>query len=356
MKKILLTLTVITLIATNASLTLAKEGYFSDVDSSHTNYAAIQDLKEKNIINGYADGTFRPDDKINRAELLTMVANMKGGVSVTDAQKADYENCFKDVKAEWYAHAVCKAKMEKWVDGYPDGTFLPAGNANRAEAVKIVVNTSYGDMGEQPAITEAEKALVSLPTNLEANIWYYDLMNFAFRKNILDPIAMDFAAEGTFTYQISGSITRKEVAEMIYRLQLVQNNFIINQKSYLTGDWVYKEKKMINGQEVEDYVSLNILVNNGNITGGFTAGATTEENGALYINSGTFNGKYEMGDKDSISGSWEGERDDHGQFILQYDPVSYSILWQTDIVEWDDLYTLPQFMRLEKPPVVTDPY
>lgn len=336
------------LIVCGVNPVFAKEGYFTDVDSTHTNYAAIQDLKEKNIVNGYADGTFRPDNLINRAELITMVTNMKGGLAIDEAKTGNYENCFKDVKNEWYAHAVCNAKEQNWVDGYPDGTFGGGKNANRAEAIKIVVNTFYGDSGEMPEITAAEEALNSLPTNLDAGIWYYDLLNFSIRKNILDPVAMNYAADGSFTYDVAGNITRKEVAEMIYRLQKLHNNFIVNQKDYLTGDWVAKVKRVVNGIEVEDYISVNILVNNGSMNGTFVSGAGKENEGALYINSGTFNAKYEIGDKYSLEGGWEGERSDHGQFVLEYDPISYSILWQSNVAASDGLYTLPDFVRLEK--------
>lgn len=341
-------LSIVLLTVFSSNLAFAKEGYFTDVDSTHPNYGAIQDLKEKNIVNGYSDGTFKPDSLINRAELITMVTNMKGGLTISEAQISSYENCFTDVKSEWYAHGVCNAKMQKWVDGYPDGTFGGSKNANRAEAIKIIVNTFYDDSGEMPEVTDAERNLNHLPTNLDENVWYYNLLNFAIRKNILDPIGMEYKSDGSFTYDVSGNITRKEVAEMIYRLQKIHNNFIVNQKDYLTGDWVAKVSRIINGIEVEDYISVNILVNNGSINGTFVSGASTEGTGAMYIDSGTFNGKYEIGDKYSLDGGWEGERNDHGNFVIEYDPISYTILWQSNIAASDGLYTLPEFFRLEK--------
>ncbi len=47
-------------------------------------------------------------------------------------------NCFPDVKNEWFAPYICYAKARGWVGGYPDGSFQPANPVNRAEALKIL--------------------------------------------------------------------------------------------------------------------------------------------------------------------------------------------------------------------------
>ena len=43
---------------------------FSDVPSSHWAYAAITSAAEKGWVNGYSDGTFRPENAITRAEVV----------------------------------------------------------------------------------------------------------------------------------------------------------------------------------------------------------------------------------------------------------------------------------------------
>ncbi len=56
---------------------------FDDVTTS-TNYrAAIEALEEKGVIEGYSDGTFKPLMGINRAEFLKIVLEAKGGSYVT---------------------------------------------------------------------------------------------------------------------------------------------------------------------------------------------------------------------------------------------------------------------------------
>ena len=46
---------------------------FTDVSESHWAYKAIEDLSEMGIINGYEDGTFKPDAPVTRAEVATML-------------------------------------------------------------------------------------------------------------------------------------------------------------------------------------------------------------------------------------------------------------------------------------------
>lgn len=46
---------------------------FKDVNTEHWAYEAIEKLAEQGIINGYSDGTFKPDEPVTRAELATML-------------------------------------------------------------------------------------------------------------------------------------------------------------------------------------------------------------------------------------------------------------------------------------------
>lgn len=93
------------------------------------------------IIQGYEDGTFRPDAEVNRAEalkILTLAArtdtftNTDGITPVT----------FSDVlEADWFAPYVTLASTLGIVGGYPDGSFGPSKSITRAEAAKIIYET-----------------------------------------------------------------------------------------------------------------------------------------------------------------------------------------------------------------------
>ena len=112
----------------------AKTPLFADVGSGHSNFKAINYLKQYDIVEGYPDGTFQPDRLVTRAELLKFLF---------EAQKiypspAVYRACFKDIKDQWYAPYICYAKAKNLLEVSPRGKFGPAENVKVAEALKII--------------------------------------------------------------------------------------------------------------------------------------------------------------------------------------------------------------------------
>ncbi len=118
----------------------------SDISGSPY-YDAIKYLTDKGVINGYADGTYKPANQVNRAEFLKILVGSKNA----DAAKGG--NCFSDVKTEWFAPYICYAKRMNVVSGYPDGYFRPSRTINYVEALKIIYLT-YGDNGGGQSGTE----------------------------------------------------------------------------------------------------------------------------------------------------------------------------------------------------------
>ncbi len=106
-------------------------GAFTDVAASSAYGTAILELRAENVLEGYADGTFKPEMSINRAELLKIILEARDDGTLTGS------NCFPDVKGQWFAKYVCTAKTEGIVSGYPDGTFKPEQSVSFAEASKI---------------------------------------------------------------------------------------------------------------------------------------------------------------------------------------------------------------------------
>gem|GEM_PF-3150436 len=103
----------------------------SDI-SGHWAEASIQKWVDAGVINGYADGTFRPDNGITRAEFIKIV-NGLFGFSVEGSAT------FTDVAGgAWYAGEVKKAVYEEFVSGYEDGSFRPDNGITRQEAAKII--------------------------------------------------------------------------------------------------------------------------------------------------------------------------------------------------------------------------
>jgi len=112
--------------------------------------SAISELTQEGILSGNSDGTFAPSRQMNRAEFCKVLVNATG------VQKyLPLESDFPDVQRDdWFFDYVETAKHYGWIDGYPDGTFLPGNKINRAEAAKILANAFELSVAE-PASGEA---------------------------------------------------------------------------------------------------------------------------------------------------------------------------------------------------------
>lgn len=174
---------------------------FSDISSSHDNSDAINYMQSENIVQGYNDGTFKPDQTINRAEFTKIIMEAITDKPLTDA------NCFSDVKNEWFAPYVCNAKISNFIDGYADGSFKPAQEINFAEAAKIIVNTFGYPVGSD-------------------TIWYKPYVSALSEKSAIPTSIKNFDKK----------ITRGDMAEMIYRLRASVTTKTSNTYEALAGE------------------------------------------------------------------------------------------------------------------------
>src|SRR5690606_27197345 len=107
----------------------------SDIES-HWAKKEIAYLIERGDVQGYNDGTFKPNKNITRAEFFKMTNNVYGFKEVSEVS-------FKDVKKDdWYYKEVGKAIAAGYIGGYEDGTIRPNKPITREEAAKIIVIAS----------------------------------------------------------------------------------------------------------------------------------------------------------------------------------------------------------------------
>ena len=186
--------------------------YFPDVRDDHPNATAINSLKDQNVISGYVDGYFKPDNEISRAELTKLVVAPGNEVS-----SDKYSNCFIDVKEEWFAVFICYAKEQGWVLGYNDNSYKPSNKITRAEGTKIILETIYRDELDKNLISEE-----TLPQDIKADDWFAPYYIFAEKNDLFD--TQHTKIEGTsYFFFPNENMTRKEVSEMVYRSLLKIN-------------------------------------------------------------------------------------------------------------------------------------
>lgn len=224
--------TIITLLSVLA-ISSTSFAAFPDVDSNTHYQPEILWMQSNGIINGYGDGTFGPDNCVNRAEFLKML------YETMNVDLATSGSLFPDVpETAWFADYVRTGVKRGSVNGYPDGTFKPENCVNRAEAIKIAVIEYRGkDVG--PSGMYAQPYDLALDDNYE-NQWYADYVTNILSSSSLGTehfpkFEVDYNKDGVvdeneaftnprFNIELDQSMTRKEVAVMLYRLQSTKDS------------------------------------------------------------------------------------------------------------------------------------
>ena len=135
---------------------------YSDVSADDWFNNAVSTLTNAGVLDGYEDGTFKPNGNITRAEFATITARFFEATY-------DGENLFPDIEGHWAQDYINEAANAGIVDGYPDGTFQPQQLITRAEAVTMVNRTIDRHPHEDHLLAD----MIVWPDNPET-AWYYE--------------------------------------------------------------------------------------------------------------------------------------------------------------------------------------
>lgn len=190
---------------------------FSDVNVGNYHYVAINHLYNEGIINGYEDGTFKPDQIVNRAEALKMLT-LASGLFEEDLESDENSNSENDTEPPfsdtpvnaWYTPYLIPAKEKGIICGYNDNSFKPEQTINLAEALKIYLE-SYDNI----VYPHLEDFLYD-DTPLDA--WFTKYTAYAKSRDMLT-INLDNLARP------EQSMTRGNLAEIIYRHKMFGQGF-----------------------------------------------------------------------------------------------------------------------------------
>ena len=134
---------------------------FSDVASGAWYAQAVNYLASKGILEGYPDGTFKPNAPITRAEFATIALRF-------DELEPAEDDAFPDIEGHWAEDFINSAAKKGWVNGYEDGTFRPQAKITRAEVV-VIVNRMLDRKIKLENIPEGIRQFV----DLSAGYWAY---------------------------------------------------------------------------------------------------------------------------------------------------------------------------------------
>jgi len=148
---------------------------FSDVSASAWYSRYISYLRNHNVVTGYDNGTFRPNDNITRAEFVTMAVRFNK-IYGNNTFAGVTDTVFSDVSSECWAFESIKTAVSKgWIHGYYDGTFRSENDITRAESV-AVVNRLLGRMADASFIDANIPALTRFYDVPSSHWAYYEII------------------------------------------------------------------------------------------------------------------------------------------------------------------------------------
>ncbi|MDR6550953.1 cadherin-like beta sandwich domain-containing protein [Paenibacillus qinlingensis] len=161
-----------------------------------THWAAkdIQHLIEAGVIAGYPDGTFKPDNKITRAEFVSMIVKAFG-------LKEEQGKVFGDTSHHWAAGVIATAEAQGLISGYSDTMFGPDEYLTREQMASIIVRATRLDL---------TKTGIDYKDSMDVSDWAKSAIATATNHGLLNGYSDQ-------TLQPQGYTTRAETVTVIIR-------------------------------------------------------------------------------------------------------------------------------------------
>lgn len=165
---------------------------YPDLSSSHWAYKQVQALTDEEVLVGYPDGNFKPDESATRAEFTAMV--IKALHQDNSPLKKTFE--FQDVPYKhWAFNVIQRAINFDLIKSTADNTFRPEDTITKKEAMDIMVSALNLD---KLGLFRAQKAIGSF-------------------KNPSAPISRAEMAFGLYNMQIQARINPNKKLEAAMR-------------------------------------------------------------------------------------------------------------------------------------------
>ena len=194
--------------------TVSADKSFTDMKSSHWAWSYVQTLVKDGTINGYTDGSFRPEANVTRAEFVKMIGK-------TD--KA-FETVFDDISGHWAYDYIMYSDMD--VEG---NKFYPNVAITRNDVINLLWKRAGSEKATAPSI------ITNQSTNADAAAWAYSygIMN----------------GDDGVNLRLGDGVTRAEASALICRSRDIKS-----------GSSKKEFSKTVNGNILKEvYEGLNIL-------------------------------------------------------------------------------------------------
>jgi hypothetical protein len=213
-------------------IVFAQKASFSDVSDDYWAKSFIEKLAKEDIIAGFPDGTFKPNQPVTRAQFAAIVRKAFNQDAVRNKRS------FSDLPAKYWAiPAIDKAYSIGFLSGYPDGTFRPE---QQIPKVQALVSLSSG-LGFEAASDSLDKTLSVYKDNSEIPDYARKGVAAATQKSVV-------VNYPNISYLNPNEIaTRADIAALVYQALVSKGEFtalsprsdgvayIVNYKTSTTG-------------------------------------------------------------------------------------------------------------------------
>jgi hypothetical protein len=192
---------------------------FTDVSTNYWANGFIQELATRQIITGFPDGSFKPDEPVTRAQFAAMLRTAFNRSAVRNAVN------FTDVPSDYWASAAIRDAYTKgFMSGYPENDFRPGEFIPRAQ-VLVALTSGLG-------YTPSSNAATTLQVFNDANSipdWARNSIAAATEKRIVVNYPNAQFLNPT------RPATRSEVAALIYQAMVSTGNVSAVTSPYIVG-------------------------------------------------------------------------------------------------------------------------
>ena len=171
----------------------AGAAFTDQADIKSANTEAVDTLVALGVINGYTDGSFKPNGTVTRAEMAKMIYTIRSGGNSDASAYSGISTSFTDVNGHWAAGYIKYCQTMGIIAGKNAKTFDPNGKVTVAETAKMALVT----MGYK-----ADKS------NLTGATWMVNTINLANDNELLTDVsgAVNVAA------------SRQDAAQILYNM------------------------------------------------------------------------------------------------------------------------------------------
>lgn len=190
---------------------------FSDIKLGYPHYVAIKFLKERRVLAGYPDGSFKPKRFVSRAEALKILAST---LDKAEIKAPEPTMSFPDLhKEDWFYEFAYKALQKGIIQGYPDGFFHPERPINRAESLKIILL--------EESVMIPEKVMVGPYSDVPVESWFAPYAKISRQRGLF----VETRDNGGQLLP-NEPVTRGEFAELLYHLLKSSNQSKFTRATY----------------------------------------------------------------------------------------------------------------------------